>query len=630
MCGIAGVINLNKEPLDGGILEAMISTERHRGPDDKGVYVNGSAGLGHARLSIIDLSREAGQPMRNEDSRLFIVHNGEIYNYLELMKELSGLGHKFKSKSDTEVILHAYEEWGERCLSRFNGMWAFSIIDLNKRSLFCARDRFGVKPFYYYIDDGTFAFASEIKSLLCHPKVRREVNDSAVYNYLVSGYGYMDISDETFFSGIRQLRQGHYATIALDGGPFTQKRYWDIDGRKRRALRPEEDTYDEFYALLEDAVRLRLRSDVPLGVSLSGGLDSSSVACVAAGLLKSSRLEAFSSCFDDVAYDERRFIKPVLNKTNANAHYIFTKPERLFDELEQIVWHQDEPYSTLSIFPQWYVMKLAREEGVKVLLTGQGGDEVLGGYHKYYFYLFADLVNSGKWVAARNEMRRYAELQVAGSDVAGKVIKIIASHMMPRSIKGTIRRCAERSVPQYMSKDFAANSTNRVFTERRFDSILNNDLYNALKISPLPSLLHIDDRSSMAHSVESRAPFLDYRLVEFVFSLGPEYKIRHGITKYVLRRSMKGILPEEVLARTDKMGFATPLGSWFRTCLKEKVRGIINSDSFQSRPYFDHPKVRDGLNRFLRGEDCLGENGHFTVWSWVNLELWLRKYIDGR
>ena len=630
MCGIAGIVNLDKAPVQKGILEAMVRSEFHRGPDDTGFYIKDNAGLGHARLSIIDLSKDAHQPMSNENTRLFVVHNGEIYNYLELQKELTGLGHIFRSKSDTEVILHAYEEWGEGCLLRFNGMWAFAILDLNKRELFCARDRFGVKPFYYHLDDKIFVFASEIKSLLCHPKIRRKPNDNAVYSYLVSGYGYMDISDETFFDGIRQLKPAHYMTISLINGRTTQKRYWDLDPRNKVHVRDEEEVYRNFYDLFEDSIHLRLRSDVPLGVSLSGGLDSSSVACVASRLLKENTLETFSSCFDEAEYDERKYIAQVLDKTKARANFIFTSPGKLFDELEQIVWHQEEPYSTLSIFPQWYVMKLAREKGVKVLLTGQGGDEVLGGYHKYYFYLFADLLYSGKFTEARNEIRRYGELQGDRAPMAGKILKIMASHVAPQGVKNTLKCVSRQRAPSYLSREFAGHNTNRIFTEKRFGSILNNDLYNALKISPLPSLLHIDDRSSMAHSVESRAPLLDYRLVEYVFSLGPEYKIRDGITKYLLRRSMKGILPEEVRTRTDKMGFATPLERWFRTSLKEKVCDIISSDSFRKRPYFDHAGAQSKLNAFMLGNSKPGDNSHFTIWSWVNLELWLRKFIDER
>jgi len=342
-----------------------------------------------------------------------------------------------------------------------------------------------------------------------------------------------------------------------------------------------------------------------------------------AGLLKNGPFDTFSSCFEDKRYDERRFIEPVLEKTGARANYIFTKPEDVLGEMDSIIWHQDEPYSTLSIFPQWHVMKLAHEKGVKVLLTGQGGDETLGGYHKYYLYLFADLIHSLKWKNAAREMNIYKEFGKEKS-LSRAVSKILFSYMAPDMVKKAVRMGDARQMPAYMGKDFSAFRTNRVFSEKRFGSILNNDLYNALKISPLPSLLHIDDRSSMAHSVESRAPFLDYRLVEFLFSLGPEYKIRDGFTKYVLRQSMKGVLPEEVRTRRDKMGFATPLETWLKTSLKEKVYGILSSKEFASRPYFEQGAALKAFKDFTEGKP--GVN-HYTIWSWVNLELWHRKFI---
>ena len=623
MCGIAGIINLDKSPAEKRVLEGMIDVLRHRGPDDLGFYVNGPTGLAHARLSIIDLSADAHQPMPNEDSTLYIAHNGEIYNYVELKNELKGLGHSFKSKSDTEVILHAYEEWGEGCLRRFNGMWAFTILDLKKNTLFCSRDRFGVKPFYYYADGKVFLFASEIKALLKHPAVKAQPNDGAIFNYLASGYGYMDISDETFFKNIRQLKAGHYIKVSLNDGKIIQKKYWNLEPNKTHQAKKEADVCSDFYELFRDSINLRLRSDVSVGLSLSGGLDSSSIACVMAGLLKNGPFDTFSSCFEDKRYDERRFIEPVLARTGARSNLIFTKPENVLDEMDRIVWHQDEPYSTLSIFPQWHVMKLAREKGVKVLLTGQGGDETLGGYHKYYLYLFADLIHSLKWKEAAREMGIYRELGEEKA-LSGSISKILVSHMTPDIVKKAFRAGGVKTAPAYLGKDFAACRSNMVFTEKRFGSILNNDLYNALKISPLPSLLHIDDRSSMAHSVESRAPFLDYRLVEFLFSLGPEYKIRDGFTKYVLRQSLKGILPEEVRTRRDKMGFATPLEVWLKTALKDKVYGILSSKEFASRPYFEQGPALKAFKDFTEGRPGVS---HYTIWSWVNLELWHRKFI---
>ncbi|MFA6142141.1 MAG: asparagine synthase (glutamine-hydrolyzing) [Candidatus Omnitrophota bacterium] len=625
MCGIAGIVNLDRKPADRGILEEMVKSLRHRGPDDMGVYLDGFIGLGHARLSIIDLSKVAHQPMPNEDSTLYIVHNGEIYNYVELREELARLGHIFRSRSDTEVIIHAYEEWGEDCLKHFNGMWAFAILDIKKKEIFCARDRFGVKPFYYYLDDSAFIFASEIKGLLVNSRIKREANDKAVFNYLASGYGYMDISDETFFRSVRQLKAAHYIKLSIPDKKFIQVKYWDLDPNKRALPRSESQACDKFRELFEDSVRLRLRSDVPLGISLSGGLDSSSIACIAADILKGSPIETFSSCFEDDKYDERKFINLVLERTKARPNFIFTKPEHLFGEMEEIIWHQDEPYSTLSIFPQWYVMKAARDKGVKVLLTGQGGDEILAGYHKYYFYLFADLIRSFKWPDAVREIDIYRSFK-GDEDVAGRIFKILFSYSTPRTFKNLIDSIREKKTPDYLDREFVMNSSGKVKIERKFSGILNNDLYNALKISPLPSLLHIDDRSSMAHSVETRAPFLDYRLVEYLFSLGPEYKIKNGFTKYILRESLKGILPDKVRLRRDKMGFATPLEKWFKADLKDKVREILNSREFRSRPYFNSENVMKTYELFIEGK----KDACYAVWSWINLELWLRRFIDTR
>ena len=624
MCGIAGIINLDKAPADRHILEAMVGAQRHRGPDDAGFFVRDFAGLGHARLSIIDLSGNAHQPMPNEDSTLYVVHNGEIYNYIELKDELVSLGHKFRSRTDTEVILHAYEEWGEKCLDRFNGMWAFAILNLKNGSLFCSRDRFGVKPFYYYRDHHVFIFASEIKAILKHPAMRPKPDDDTIFDYLASGYGYMDISDRTFFKDVRQLKPGHFIKVYPVTGRISCEQYWNLEGGIKTGNDKEADVLREFYELFKDAVSLRLRSDVPVAVSLSGGLDSSSIACVMARLRGEMSFDTFSSCFEDAAYDERRFIKPVIDLTGARPNFIFSKPENVLDEIDNIIWHQDEPYSTLSILPQWYVMKYAGQKGIKVLLTGQGGDETLGGYHKYYLYLFADLIRSMRWKDAAREMEMYRSLG-KGAPSAGAIFKILVSHMAPDALKRMLNAGRFWAAPSYLNRDFAAARSGRISAEKKFGSILNNDLYNGLKISPLPSLLHIDDRSSMAHSVESRSPFLDYRLVEFLFSLGPEYKIRNGYTKYLLREAMKGVLPEEVRTRRDKMGFTTPLDTWLKTVLKDVVFGILSSREFGKRPYFNQKRALKAFQDFTEGRPGVD---HYTIWSWVNLELWCRKFID--
>jgi len=625
MCGIAGIINTDGEAVNTAVLEGMSETIRHRGPDDTGLWVRGNVGFAHRRLSIIDLSRHAHQPMSNEDGTIVVIHNGEIYNYLELMEELKRSGHVFVSKSDTEVIIHAYEQWGSECLAHFNGMWSFALWDARKKTLFASRDRFGVKPFYYRYDGNHLVFASEIKALLVHPIVPREPNDQAIYQYLISGYGYMDISRETFFKNIRQLSPAHYFLLSVDEGALKEVRYWDLDPRSTTPDRTIDAVADKFLFLFEDAVRLRLRSDVSVGISLSGGLDSSSVACVVKKISGNTPLEGFSSCFEEEEFDERKFIRPVIERTGIRPNYIFTKPEHLFRDLEDILWHQEEPYSTLSIFPQWYVMKLAREKGVKVLLTGQAGDETLAGYPKYFFYLFADLISSGQWKKALREMGIYSDRNASNAArLIVPIANIIAAYCLPRPLKDMAGAFMRR--PEYLNRDFSSGHSNEVFMVKKFSSILNNDLYNALRISPLPSLLHIDDRSSMAHSVESRAPFLDYRLVEFLFSVPAELKIQGGITKYILRHALKGILPEEVRTRQDKLGFPTPLREWFKTVLRGRVEELLHSREFASRPYFDRAGVQKKFKEYLEGRDDL----QYTVWSWVNLELWFRKFIDSR
>ncbi|MFC1577285.1 asparagine synthase (glutamine-hydrolyzing) [Candidatus Omnitrophota bacterium] len=625
MCAIAGIVDLGSKAIDRRALEGMSDLLRHRGPDDEGVFFDDNVGLSHRRLSIIDLTKNAHQPMANEDGTVTAVHNGEIYNFPELKTQLEGLGHRFRSGSDTEVIVHAYEEWGADCLSRFNGMWAFAVWDKRKRELFAARDRFGIKPFYYYYDGTRFIFASEIKALISHPLVGKRPNDQSVYHYLASGYGYMDISDETFFDGIRQLKPAHYFRISADDGKLEERAYWDLDPGKRAIFKDEKHLLEQFLSIFEDSIRLRLRSDVPVGISLSGGLDSSSVACIASKFLGGNTMEGFSSCFEEEEFDERRFIKPILERTGIRPNYIFTKPEDVFSELDDILWHQEEPYSTLSILPQWYVMKLAREKGIKVLLTGQAGDETHAGYPKYFFYYFADLIKSMRWGAAAREIAEYRRLKgVSMKDVALPTANILASYALPAPVKRIANSLFNGKTPSYMNGEFAQGHKKALSITRRYKSILNNDLYNALKVSPLPSLLHIDDRSSMAHSVESRTPFLDYRLVEFLFSVPAEHKIKDGFTKYILRQSLKGTLPDKVRLRRDKMGFPTPLEAWFKTVLKSRVEDLLNSREFSSRPYFDPKGVRQEFSEYLRGKT----GSQYTIWSWVNLEMWFRKFID--
>jgi len=620
---------VNGEPLDPALIRAMNTIQHHRGPDDEGVElfkvssgVHPTVGLGHRRLSIIDLSSAGHQPMPNEDNTLWIVHNGEIYNYIELRDELIQCGHTFRSHTDAEVIVHAYEEWGESCLNRFNGMWAFVVWDGRSQTLFCAKDRIGKKSFYYYYDNDRFIFASEIKAMLLHPRVQKKPNEQAIFNYLSTGYGYADISNETFFENIYRLEGGW--CLRIKDRTLTKRKYWDIEPSCCAAPDDEKGLTERFYGLFEDAVRLRLRSDMDVGIALSGGLDSSAIACVARELTN-KKLKTFSSCFEEEEYDERPFIRPVLEKTGFEHNFIFSGTDNLFETLKKIIWHQDEPSISMGIYVHWNVFEAAKKSNVKVVLAGQGGDETLAGYHKYYPYYFADLLKEGRVPSFLKELGAYANMHTRSRrDALCQTFHILAASAVPRWAKTAIAGSAGRVVP-YLDRKFAGKFRKNVFTASKFRGILNNDLYNAFKMSPLPYLLRVDDKNGMAHSVESRSPFLDYRLVEFFFSIPSLYKIRDGFTKYLLRESMKGIMPEKNRLRTDKKGFPVPSKLWFRKELNEQVREVFNSDCFKKRGYFDTGCV---LKMFE--EHTSGKEDHTTnIWSILNLELWFRIFMDG-
>jgi asparagine synthase (glutamine-hydrolysing) len=645
MCGITGIYNFD------GIskteyIKRMTDSLRHRGPDDEGfLAVNSESGkansligresktqgtriedfnrpvnllLGHRRLSIIDLSPSGHQPMCNEDGSLWIIHNGEVYNYLEIRKELEPLGHYFKSQTDTEIILHAYEEWGIDCLGHFNGMWAFTIVDLRRNRIFCSRDRAGVKPFYYIYDGRRFCFASEIKALLEIDNFSIKPNEQIMADYLFSGL--IDHTRETFFENIYQLRPGEY--LLIESNRLTVQSYWDIEPKEIRFAR-EGDYAERFYELLQDSTRLRLRSDVPIGTCLSGGLDSSSIVCLANRLmfngesidlsLVGKRQKTFSSCFEDPAYDERKFIELVIDQTGAEKNYIFSKDEELFKELSKLIWHQDEPFGSTSIYAQWNVMRFAKERGVIVLLDGQGGDELLAGYLPSFYFLLRHALKRCDIKRIFKEMNGLLKNRML---VANQLITRMVNILFPR-LKGGF---------EWSKEDFRKKYFRSFSKPVKFEHDLDNYLYYIFRYLKLPALLHYEDRNSMAFSLETRLPFLDYRLIEYIFSLPSEQKIDKGVTKVILRNAMKGTIPEKISNRTDKMGFVTPEGVWFKTTLRNEIYEIITSKSFAERGYFDVSKVKKGFD-----EHCEGKiNMNLVIWRYVNLELWLRTFIDGR
>ncbi len=645
MCGIVGIYHREGAPVDVEALVRMNDAISHRGPDGEGfVFLDPSGadppqfearpspadtsfrplGLANRRLSIIDLSGHGTQPMCNEDGSVWVVFNGEIYNHVELAEQLKTRGHQFRSRCDTEVILHAYEEWGEACLDRFNGMWGFALWDGRSKRLFCARDRLGIKPFYYFDDGARFIFASEIKAILLHPEIPRKPHGPTIYRYLATGSGLMDFTDATFFEGISQLPPSHY--LILQDGRMQVRRYWDIERSKNGEIpKTDAEAAERFRELFSDAVRLRLRSDVPLGVCLSGGLDSSSIACVAAEEIRPSRLRTFSSCFDDPQYDERDFIQPVVEHTGAEAHYVFPQVGELFDQLSHIIWFQDEPFHNLNQFAQWYVMRSVRGQGVKVVLSGHGGDELLNGYPQDFVYHFADLLGAGRWSSLARELKAY---QSAGWGGAGSAmvsaVRVLASLKTPEGWKRSLKRNGT-GFRGILHPDFVRKHTAPETMGLRGGAALRTCSYMGLRMYPVPGWLHFEDRNSMAFSVESRIPFLDYRLVEYAYGLPGNQKIREGRTKVVLRNAMKGTLPEIIRNRTDKKGFLAPTDLWMKTDMRETVQDLFRSESFRSRNIFNPEAVLREYERHCRGE----QNIRLALWSWVNLELWMRRMTDG-
>lgn len=660
MCGIAGIYNLNNEPVSAELLKRMINIMRHRGPDDEGFVLlhalskekgaisiefrstdevradsrklsDCNIGLGHCRLAIIDLSKAGHQPMCNENGTIWITYNGEIYNYLELVQNLKAKGHIFKSKTDTEVIIHAYEEWGVNCVQRFNGMWAFVIWDDREKRLFCARDRMGIKPFYYYFDKERFLFASEIKALLQDENVERQPNSGVIFDYLT--YGYVEHSDETFFAGIKQLPPAHY--LIIDNGNIKIDRYWDLDPAQCFDNITDKEAAIRFYEIFEDSVRLRLQSDVPIGTSLSGGIDSSSVVCVINHLLSKGhapnqavigkRQKTFSSCFEDERFDERRFIQEVVSQTRVDDHYVFPQGKELFAEFSPFVWHQDEPVAGTSQYAQWCVMRLARENGITVLLDGQGGDEALGGYHLFFSSHLMDLARQMRIFKFWREDRKFRRIHAYPLDRQVRLLELLRP-FVPDAIltrRKTKRELIELSKLDWLSDDFLTTNNREVRFRNRYSGHLTQHLYRFLTQERLPSLLRYEDRNSMAFSIEARLPFLDYRLIEFIFALPNPQKIRDGMTKVVLRNAMKGILPEKIRQRVDKMGFVTPEATWFRTTCKNQISEIIHSNSFKNRGYFNTQKVQEHFSRFCTES----EHDSTLFWRCINLELWMRTFF---
>ncbi len=641
MCGINGIA-YSRRAREGRVettdLVRMRDVITHRGPDDGGLFVDGAVGLGHRRLSIVDVS--AGhQPMTNEDDTLHIVFNGEIYNHADHRPALEARGHRYRTHCDTETILHLYEEHGARAVEHLRGMFAFAIWDARRRELFIARDRLGVKPLYYvHRADGSLFFASEIKSLLAARAVGAGINYRALPDYLAN---HGTSGEETLFAGVKRLLPGH-TMLWRESGEIEIEKYWDIefaedangDGHES-PRRSDADYIAEWSELFRKSVKLRLMADVPLGMFLSGGIDSSAIAAVMSGMV-SDPIKTFSVAFQEREANELGYARLVAEKFRTDHHETIVSPEDFFGALPRLVWHEDEPLAHPSSVALYFVSRLASRH-VKVVLTGEGSDEMLGGYERYYKTLY-NLALAPRYRQLTNEGLRLA------------VARRIESLPLDSKVRHKLRRtflCLAPDIESLYFDNFAVFTRamqgdlltpeareraggiepyadmHRYFQTDAARSLLNRMLYADTK-TYLHELLMKQDQMSMAASIESRVPFLDHKLVEFTARLPGHLKLRRGwTTKYILRQSMKDVLPAPILSRR-KMGFPVPVGAWFRGAYRGVLDEYVLGERAAARNLFDPAYVRNLVARHQAGE-----NHTERLWSLVNVEIWLRQFMDG-
>jgi asparagine synthase (glutamine-hydrolysing) len=628
MCGIAGFLTISSRDDSRAILERMTTVLHHRGPDECGYYSDTEAFLGHRRLSIIDLTT-GQQPMPNEDRSRWVIYNGEIFNHSAVRPELEAAGHRYRSHCDTETILHAYEEYGPRSLDRFRGMFAFAIWDAANKTLFCARDRLGIKPFYYYFDGKLFAFASEIKALLEHPAIHVELEESSIPETLAFGYV---SSDRTMFRNIRKLMPGHHMTLRVDDDRITQRieQYWDAPFETSGANRSEQSWVDECRQRLEETVRMRLMSDVPLGVFLSGGLDSSAIAALMKQMV-SGPLKTFSVGYDEEQYSELSFARRVAEHIGSDHHEVRVGMEDFFNSLPKLVWHEDEPITWPSSVSLYYVSKLA-SENVKVVLTGEGSDELFGGYARYGHYLF-----NARWLPYYRVLPRGVRKAIRSEIASTSLLSADLRRKLQHTFIGL-----DDTLPALLLDNFYC-----AFSEQAQRDLLTYPAgspygsylaywQKADGAQPLQRLLYADqktyllellmkqDQMSMACSIESRVPLLDHTFVEFASRIPRHMKLR-GAGKYIFKKAVEDILPHDIIYRR-KMGFPTPLRQWLR--------------EDRSEPLFDLLRDREGIVASLVRRTALDtmieshRSGHQDctdrLWRLVNLQIWGDLFLTGR
>ncbi|MCW3127020.1 MAG: asnB [Bacteroidetes bacterium] len=608
MCGIAGFINNslseeNKKALNYKMLGSII----HRGPENSSVWCEGIVSLGQNRLKIIDLSDAANQPFDYMD--LVIIFNGEMYNYIEVREELIKLGYKFRTQGDTEVLGAAYKEWGDACVTHFIGMWSLAIWDTTKRRLFCSRDRFGIKPFYYISRSNDLYFASEYKALKQLPDFDNTLNEEQVQRGIAMLWAVY--KDETYYRSVSNLMPAH--NLVYENGKITISKYWDIDFSQAKSTLSWSDKKDQFYQLFEESIKLHSRSDVQNGTCLSGGLDSSAISSVYSTLYPDSRIKSFSIYYEgNNAVDERPFVKEVVRKyPNIDPYYFTPTDQDIADSFHNVAYHADVPLLGSSYLSQYFLMKLAKSKGVTVVLDGQGSDEYLGGYlHSFYRLLAQDVSDlhigdAVKTFSAHLSREHYG---------FGKSLDILAKSAASLLYDENGIYNLELS-----RKNSFFNTSTSISLEKKSDDRMDNFLYHLLFNTTLQTLLHFEDRNSMAFSLESRVPFLDHKLIEFAFSLRNADKINNKAeTKYILRESLHKVLPQAVYERKDKKGFVTP-GEvrW----LNGPLKFLLDVD-YSRLAFMDQGKVKNEIEKYKKGDVS---NASF-VWRILCLHYWLKEF----
>lgn len=619
MCGFVAIIGNAGQAPAPHVLRVMTESIHHRGPDDTGTFVENNVGLGFRRLSILDLAPSGHQPMLSSDGRHVIVFNGEIFNYVELRAELQALGHVFRSSGDTEVLLGAFRQWGPQCLERLNGMWAFVILDRTTGALFGARDRFGVKPLFAYRGADWTLLASEIKAIRASGLAPTQVNWKSVGHALLEGR--LDESEATLYQGITRIPPG--SSFDIDArGAIRVRSFWSLDND---ICAPESNVVEQFAEIFESAVRLRMRSDVPVGVLLSGGMDSTAIICsMARGRNAAGEggnpLLAF--CYMAPQFDESQYINATLQQTQAQLHRLTVEPIELWEAMPRHLHFQDELVHSPTSMIGYKLMELARSNGVKVLLNGQGADEALGGYPSYFHTYWVSQLGRGRWTAVGRDIGKFvAQHGGAAVTMYAKAVRAMLQRRL-RRLPGYERLSSTRRVTRLKANEWYGRPLQDALEPERSHvelMDLRDTLKHSVEVNPLPLYLRVEDRNSMAHSVEARLPFLDYRLVSLAFKLDDRDKLDAPWNKRILRKSMAGRMPENVRMRADKFGFPSPVDAWFRNEWYEPARDVLAQSALRDSGVCNVAAVRRDLERHKAGEISVG----LPLFQVMQLASWL-------